>query len=240
MGQVKYFETPYKTRILLGNVADLHIGVAPKGINSSKLPIKNGINGTFYYSGYDEQKKEKIYYATSLLYVDYNGVKGVQGSWTANHFPNKQSCVIKYKDGSIKMIPVLNISQIQSELPRIEFVIGGAGLYNNGKIIKHEDEGFKGVFADIGRKCNKTLLGINTKTKQSVLVTRENLKNRESMNFITKRKLYDLEDLAKDLVADYGCDAVLQLDGGGSTVQYKDGKRIVGGGRIIHNYLYFD
>lgn len=239
MAKVDYFQTPFKTRILQGDLANLHVGVAPKGINSNRLKIKNGVNGTFYSRGRDD-KNNIVYYSTSLLYIDYNGVRGVQGTWTANHYPYKQSCVFKYKDGTVAMKPVLNIAEIQSELPKVEFMLGGVGLYGNDKLIRHEDEGFKGVFSDIARKTNKTLVGVNSKTKKIVLVTRENIKNREVRNKNTNRKLYDLEDLAIDLVKDFGCDSILQLDGGGSTVQYKDGKIIAGGtSRTIHSYIYF-
>lgn len=239
VSKIEYYETANKTRILCGDSSNFHIGISSKGISNSKLNIENGINGTFYYSGLDTDKVRQ-YYSTSLLYIDYKGIKGVQGTWTANHYPYKQSCLIKYKDSSITMKAILNIAEIQNELYKIEFILGGVGLFSCGKLIKHENEGFKGVFADISRKANKTLIGVNSKTKKIYLVTRENIKNREQKNLITKRKLYDLEDLAKDLSIDYGCDYVIQLDGGGSTTFVKDGKNIISTGRIIHSYCYFE
>ena len=229
--KIEYYETPNKTRILCSDVSNLKIGIAKDGISNSKLP-NNSINGTFFHYGYDDKTKKTIYYSTSLLYLDHNGIKGVQGSWTANHYPYKQSCLIKYKDGSITMKQVLNIAEIQSELSKIEWLIGGVGLYGNGKLLRYEDEGFIGVFSDIARKAPKSLIGVNSKTNKIYLVTRENIANRD--------KKYDLEDLALDLVADYSIDYILQLDSGGSTSMRKDDKNIISTGRKIHSYLYFD
>lgn len=239
--KIEYYETPNKTRILCSDISNFHIGVALSGVANSqlntKLGLKNAINGTFFYSGKDNNGKI-VYYSTSILYIDYNGVKGVQGSWVANHSPCKQSCLIKYKDNTIVMKRLLNISEIQSELPKIEFVLGGIGLYQDGKLLRYEDEGFVGVFADVARKADKTLIGVNTKTKKVYLVTRPSIANREKKNLLGK-KLYDLEDLAKDLALDYGVNLVLQLDGGNSTAMIKDSKTIISSGRVIHSYCYF-
>lgn len=233
--KVEYYESANKTRALIGDVANFHIGVSPSGIAgsqiTSKTGIKNLINGTFFYNGKDSNNKA-IYYSTSILYIDYNGVKGVQGSWQANHFPYPQSCLFKYKDNTMKMKRVYKIADIESELPKCEFVLGGIGLLDNGKLLRYEDEGFIGAFSDVARKANKTLIGVNTTKNKVYLVTRANIANRDTK--------YDLEDLAKDLYIDFGCNLVLQLDGGGSTLHCKDGKNIISTSRVIHSYCYFN
>lgn len=222
--KVEYYETANKTRILKGNLDNFQIACYKNGIANNKLPFDNCVNLTFFTYGVDETTKKKNYWATSILYANHS----VQGSWQSNGFPKKQSVLIKYKDGKVEMQQIINITDL--DLNRIDWVIGGLGLRNKDKLIRFEDEGFD---MSVAYKTWKTLIGYSIKENRIWLITRPNIRNRKTL----LDRSYDLNDLAMDFME---MDYLLVTDGGGSTVQYKDGKIIAGGsGRLIHSVGYF-
>jgi hypothetical protein len=217
---VKYSVTANKTHQLSGNVEDLQVKIVNK--NNRQITEKNCVNGTFFWNTTTPGEK----YSTSILYAEGKLYKA-----TANHLPSPQSVFIVYKNNTVEMKRIKNISEL--DLDKIRLVIGGIGLRNTlDSNFKYnpEAEGFKGVYADVLRKANKTIIGYNKKENKIYLMCRPNIYHESSYQ-------YDLLKLVKD--CEY--DIALSVDGGGSTFMNANGKNVfVGDGRIIHNILCFN
>lgn len=217
---VKYSVTANKTHQLSGNVEDLQVKIVNK--NNRQITEKNCVNGTFFWNTTTPGEK----YSTSILYAEGKLYKA-----TANHLPSPQSVFIVYKNNTVEMKRIKNISEL--DLDNIRLVIGGIGLRNTlDSKFKYDPtaEGFSGVYADVLRKANKTVIGYNKKENKIYLMCRPNIYHESSYQ-------YDLLKLVKD--CEY--DIALSVDGGGSTFMNANGKNVfVGDGRIIHNILCFN
>ncbi len=218
--KIKYSVTPNKTHQLSGNVEDLQVKIANK--NNRLITEKNCVNGTFFWNTKNPNEK----YPTSILYAEGKLYKA-----TANHLPSPQSVFIVYKDNTVEMKRIKNISEL--DLEKVRLAIGGIGLRNTlDPTFKYapEAEGFKGAYADVLRKTNKTVIGYNKKENKIYLMCRPDIYHSNSL-------LYDLQKLVKD--CDY--DIALSVDGGGSSCMFVDGENVFkGDGRIIHNILCFN
>ena len=218
VNKVEYAVTPNKTHELIGNVEDLQVKIVNK--NNRQITEKNCVNGTFFWNTTTPGEK----YSTSILYAEGKLYKA-----TANHFPNAQSVFIVYKNNTVEMKRIKNISEL--DLDNIRIAIGGIGLRNTlDSKFKYDPatEGFSGAYADVLRKTNKTVIGYNKKLNKIYLMCRPNIFHSSTS--------YDLLDLVRD--CEY--DIALSVDGGGSSCMFANGENAFkGDGRIIHNILCF-
>ena len=216
---VKYAVTPNRTHELSGDVKDLRVKIVNQ--SNARITEDNCVNGTFFWNTTNPNEK----YSTSILYADGKLYKA-----TANHLPNPQSCLIIYKDNTVDMKRLHNISEL--DLNNVKIVIGGVGLVNKfDKTFKYDlyGEGFRGAQSDVARRANKTVIGYKKNENKIYLMCRPNIYHQASLQ-------YDLLDLVRD--CEY--DIALSVDGGGSTFMNANGKNALpGDGRIIHNILYF-
>jgi hypothetical protein len=202
----KYSVTKNKTHMLEGSPLDLIVDIVDKPIWDI-INFTNCVNGTFYWYNQDGTT-----YPTSILIA--NG-KIYQDK--ANHlwdFGCPQAVYIVYKDGAVDMKVIKNINELGSAEFIKEFIhvaIGGVGLVNKlDPSFKYDParEGFKGKFADVLAKRNKTVLAYSKAEGKSYLLVRPSIFHKG--RFIWE---YDLLKLCKDC----GFDIAISLDGGGST-----------------------
>lgn len=202
---------------LKGSPQSLTIEVVDKKIWDI-TEFTNCTNGTFYW--HDINNKS---YATSIL---YNNGKLYQA--VANHFPNPQSVFIIYKDGKVDLKRIKNISEL--DINNIQLTVGGVGLRNTQDdkfYYSPVTEGFSGVYADVLRRANKTVLGYNKKLDKCYLLTIPNVTHGELINLISQgEEHYDI---------------AISLDGGGSTFMNAKGDYVFKGQatRRIHNIIRF-
>ena len=217
VSKVEYNVTKNGTHMLIGNVKDLKVKETNK---SNRIMVEpNSINLSFFWNLTNGKK-----YSTSILYTE-----GITHQYYANHLPYPQSCFIVYKDNTIDMKRLHNLSEI--DLSKVRLVIGGVGLINKlDSTFKYDlsGEGFIGSQSGVARKTRKTMIVYNKKEDKIYLVCRDNIYHKSSLQ-------YDLIDLAGD-IGDVG----IAVDGGGSSFQFANGKNVfVGDGRVIYNIAYF-
>ena len=102
-----------------------------------------GVNGTFFWYDADSNK-----YPTSILKI-----KDKILHHQANHYPDPQSILCYYQDGSLGIEIVQNASELKKP---VWWAIGGVGLYDK------DAEGFTGAFSDVWRKTNHMSIGYDT------------------------------------------------------------------------------
>ncbi|MFA9423773.1 MAG: N-acetylmuramoyl-L-alanine amidase [Sedimentibacter sp.] len=216
--QVDYYVTPKMTHQLCGNIEDFGIKI----VNKSNLSIEDAycVNGTFYW-----QDVNGVTYPTSILYAE-----GIIYQENANHFPSPQDTFVVFRDGTIKMIRIKKLSELN--LNDVRLAIGGIGLRDTmDEDFEYDpkETGFSGVYSDVLQKANKTVLGYNKKENKIYLMCRPNIYHKSLI-------LYDLVKLVKD--CEY--DIAVSVDGGGSPFM-NNGTEMVfkGDGRLINNIIGF-
>ncbi len=215
--KVEFSKTVNNTFMLYSDVENLKV----KEVNKSNgiLLEENYVNSTFFWSTTDGKK-----YSTSILYAD-----GITYQSNANHLPYPQDTFIINKDNSVEMKRIKSLGELN--LSKVKIAIAGVGLIdktNSSFVYDPAGCGFKGVYADVLRKTNKTMIVYNKSEDKLYLVCRPNIYHQSSL-------YYDLIDLAGD-IGDIAC----AFDGGGSTTMGANGKIVVNGdGRVIHSILYF-
>jgi len=211
----KYSDGIYELR---GEVKDLGVKVVNKSNRAIEEP--NCTNGTFFWH---INSKEK--YSTSILYAD-----GKLYQAAANHLPYPQSVYIVYKNDIVDLKLIKNISELN--LDKIRLVIGGVGIRNIfDSTFKYSpaSEGFKGVYADVLRRSNKTFIGYNKRLNKQYLLVLKNVTMAEAISIMTDNSTGEAYDI------------ILMVDGGGSTTMRANNETVLmGDGRKIHNILYFD
>lgn len=216
--KVEYFESSAGTKLLKGNIDLLNCVVYNKGCSNIAIQEKNCVNGTFFT--WDAGKN---YFSTSPLVVN-----GKAYRWESNH-KKPQSCFIIYKNNTVEMRRINNISELQ--LDQVKFLFGGVGLFNHfDPNFKYDpaSEGFSGMFSDVLRATNKTVIGYKKDENKIYLLTR---------NIVHQSDGYDLIDVCND----YKLDIALSLDGGGSTfLNYEGQSKRTGDGRRVHNVICFN
>jgi hypothetical protein len=212
----KYSDRIYELR---GEVKDLGIKIVNKSNRSIEEP--NCVNGTFFW----HTDKPNIKYSTSILYAD-----GKLYQAAANHLPYPQSVYIVYRDNTPDMKLIKNISEL--DLTKIKLVIGGVGIrntLNSSFRYSPATEGFKGVYADVLRRSNKTFIGYNKRLNKQYLLVLKNITMTEAISIISDNSTGEAYDIC------------LMLDGGGSAFLNNETDMVVyGDGRIIHNIIGFN
>lgn len=218
--QVNYSETPNKTRQMWADVSAFNIDIVDKPNNS--ILEKNCVNGTFF----GRSDKPGVLYPTSILVIDGKIYRN-----ESNHRPYPQSTFIVYDDNTVEMRLLHSASQL--DISKVRYAIGGVGLVNkfnpDFEYAPHK-EGFRGVYSDVLRRANKTVIGYRKKDNCIYLMTRP-------MIFHESAYYYDL----RQLVDDCWYDIALSIDGGGSTMMKYDGKyKMYGDGRLINSIVGFN
>ena len=217
--KVEYSVTKNGTYQLKGNVEDFGVKIVNKSNAAIEEPFCT--NGTFFWNDTVGTK-----YSTSILYAD-----SVVYQNFANHLPYSQNVFIVSKDGKVKMMKLNNLSELKLETVRL--AIGGIGLRNTlNDAFKYDPaaEGFTGIYSDVVRKTNKTVIGYNKKENQIYLMCRKNIIHNSNIEF-------DLLDLVED--CEY--DIAISVDGGGSTFMNNADEMVLkGDGRVIHNVLGYN
>lgn len=214
---VRYKKYSDKIHELRGEVKDLGVKIVNKSNRS--IEESNCTNGTFFWH---TNAKEK--YSTSILYAN-----GKLYQAAANHLPYPQSVYIIYKDNTVDLKRIKNISELN--LDKIRLVIGGVGIRNIfDSAFKYSpaSEGFKGVYADVLRRSNKTFIGYNKRLNKQYLLVLKNVTMAEVISIISDNSTGESYDIC------------LMCDGGGSTYLNNDTDMVVyGDGRVIHNIVGF-
>ncbi len=215
--KVEYTKTVNNTFMLCSDVENLKVKEVNK--SNSILLEENYVNSTFFWSTTDGKK-----YSTSILYAD-----GITYQSNANHLPYPQDTFVVNKDKTVEMKRIKSLGELN--LSKVRVAIAGVGLLdktNSSFIYDPASCGFKGAYADVLRKTNKTMIVYNKSEDKLYLVCRPNIYHQSSL-------YYDLIDLAGDIG-----DIAVATDGGGSTTMGANGKIVFNGdGRIIHSILYF-
>lgn len=195
-----YSVTKNRTHQLCGSPKELDVKIVDKKIWYITA-WTNWVNGTFFW--YDKDGKT---FPTSILIIDGEIIRD-----EANHlwdYDCPQSVIVVYNDGYVAMQTVKYAHDLDG-LKDIRLAIGGVGLVNTiDPTFRYNPsgEGFKGRFADVLRKTNKTVLAYNKKEDKIYLMTRPNIFHKSFWQF-------DLLKLCKACGYDYA----ISLDGGGST-----------------------
>lgn len=202
---------------LKGNPTDLDVKIVDKRIWDI-TEWTNIVNGTFFWR--DAQGKT---YSTSPLIVD-----GVIYQQYCNH-SKPQSVFIIYKDGTVALQKVTDVKQI-ANFSNVRIALGGIGLRNTlDKNFKYDPagEGFSGVYADVLRKTNKTVVGYSKTTGKVYLLAVRNITHDDLIKLISTGESYDI---------------AVSLDGGGSTFMDANKKYVFEGEntRRIHNIIGFN
>jgi len=231
--KVKVRYKKYSNRIheLRGNPEDLVNEIVDKRIWDI-TEFTNCTNGVFFVL----QGNGKTH-PTSILYEN-----GVAYQSVANHYKDfgcPQSVFIIYKDGTVDMKRIKNLSELN--ISNVRLAVGGLGLRNTQDpkfYYSPVTEGFKKGytlkgelkdFSDVLRKANKTVLGYNKRLNKCYLLTVPNVAHGELIKIISDNSTGEAYDIA------------ISLDGGGSTFMDALGKYVFQGqnSRQIYNILRF-
>ena len=218
-GEVIYKKYNDNIHEMQGEVSDLGIKVVDKKIWDI-TEWTNMVNGSFFWL--DSNGKT---YSTSPLVID-----GVIYQRYCNH-TKPQSVFIIYKDNTVALQKVTDVYNVK-DFNNVKHLIGGIGLRNTlDSSFKYDPagEGFSGVYADVLRTTNKTVVGYNKKHNKIYLLAVRNIHHN------------DLVKLVADNSADSAYDICVSLDGGGSTIFEYNKDYIVQGdpNRRIHNIVGF-
>jgi len=216
--EVRYKKYSDRIHELRGEVKDLFVKIVNKSNRAIEEPYC--VNGTYFW----HTDKPNIKYSTSILYAD-----GKIYQAAANHLPYPQSVYIVYKDNTVEMKLIKYLSEL--DLDKIKLVIGGVGIRNTlDSTFRYSpvSEGFSGVYADVLRRSNKTLIGYNKRLNKQSLLVLKNVTMAEVISIISDNSTGEAYDIC------------LMVDGGGSTTLNNETDMVVyGDGRIIHNIIMF-
>jgi hypothetical protein len=229
--EIRYKKYNDRIHELRGEVKDLVVDVVDKRIWDI-TEFTNCVNGTFYML----QGNGKTH-PTSILYQ--NGITYQSVADHYKHFETPQSVYIIYKNNTVDMKRIKNLSELN--LTNVKTVIGGLGLRNTlDPTFRYSPvtEGFKAGytlkegwkdFSDVLRKTNHTILGYNKNTNKIYLLVIQNATMAEVLKIISDNTYGEEYHIA------------LKLDSGGSTFMDALGKYVFQGqnSRQIHNILRF-
>src|SRR5574343_189078 len=164
-----YSVTKNQTHQLWGKPNELDVKIVDKKIWDI-TEWSNWVNGTFFW--FDKKGKT---FPTSTLIIDGDIIRD-----EANHlwdYVCPQSVIVVYKDGFVGMQTVRYAHQLDA-LRGIRLAIGGVGLVNTlDQTFEYNPakEGFKGKFADVLAKRNKTVLAYNKSEDMIYLMVRPSI-----------------------------------------------------------------
>lgn len=162
------------------------------------------MNGTFYWKG--NPNGIMIYNGTTLYHYSSHYWQG---------FPQS----VLYYDGNKLNIKRIKLAGDLGDVSKIKWAIGGVGLITPYGY-SPEAEGFSGAYADVLRKCNKTVLA--TKGNKAYMVVAKSI---------------DHTDLVGEL-RKHGFELAISLDGGGSTFLKCNNEVIIPtDGRTLNNWI---
>lgn len=184
--------------IIKAKPEDIQIVVANKKF--SQTTSKNIINGTYFWAG-----------QPNGIIVDKGKILCNSASHAWRGYPQS----VLYYDGA--KIGVKRVKSA-SELGNVKWAIGGCGMitpygYSPTK------EGFNGVYVDVLRTTNKTVIG--AKNGQIWLMVVPNISHGSLLNLLKELNL----------------DMAVSLDGGGSSVMRANGKAVMTSSRVINNWV---
>jgi exopolysaccharide biosynthesis protein len=166
----------------------LKISIQDKPAN--KITLQN-----FVTSGYQMMQANGEAYPLGILVSEGKVIQNRQ----PHNLP--AGTLIIYKDGKVDVKPVLDITQEKN----VWFAVSGCSILPK---IAMTEEGFFGQFSDIGRKCNRPVIGYNPiKNKIIVAVRPDSDISRGQLTLIN-----------------LGCTKGITLDAGGSTVLRVNGE----------------
>lgn len=144
------------------------------------------------------------------------GILVSEGKIISNRQPHyvPAGTLIIYKDGSVDVKPILDITKEKD----VWFAISGCSILPN---IRMDEEGFKGIYSDIGRTTDRPVFGYNPTKKKIVIAVRP------SSNI--NRGQLTLKNL--------GCSKGITLDAGGSTVLKVNNKFIKSTTRKLYSVI---
>lgn len=166
----------------------LRISIQDKPAN--KITLQN-----FVTSGYQMMQANGEAYPLGILVSEGKVIQNRQ----PHNLP--AGTLIIYKDGKVDVKPMLDITQEKN----VWFAVSGCSILPK---IAMTEEGFSGQFSDIGRKCNRPVIGYNPiKNKIIVAVRPDSDISRGQLTLIN-----------------LGCTKGITLDAGGSTVLRVNGE----------------
>jgi len=149
----------------------------------------------------------------------YQGILVSEGKVLSNNQPHGKPCgtLIVYNDGRVVCKPLLSINGEQN----VWFAVSGCTIMPE---IRMDQEGFVEKFSDIGRSCNRPVIGYNPTTKKVIIAVRGNS---------------DIRTAAATL-SNLGCTIGITLDAGGSTtLKVSNTYYFNGDGRRIPGVIYW-
>ena len=190
------------THVVEVNPVDLQISLQDMAANNIQL-------SNFVTSGFQLLQAEKTtlsMFPTSLeiiqkgKYLTYPlGILVSGGHIIQNRQPHGKPAgtLIVYKDGRVECKPILNLLT-ETDYNNIWFAVSGCSIWPK---IRMAEEGFVSAFADIGRICQRPVIGYRKKDNKIVIAVRKD--SNISRGQLTLKNL--------------GCDFGITLDAGGST-----------------------
>ena len=141
--QKQLSDLPIETKSLPKNIIeinplDLKLSIQDKRADTIDL-------NNFITSGYQWHHKNGVTYPLSMMVSE--------GKIIHNGQPHGKSAgtLIVYKDGSVNCKPILDITKEKN----VCFAVGGCSIYPQ---IKMKEEGFTGIYSDIGRNTDRPMI----------------------------------------------------------------------------------
>lgn len=195
------YERIGSTDIVRISPMDLKIRIADQIGKNINLP--NFINGGYFWWQADGKS-----YPLGILVSE--------GKIISNRQPHGKPAgtLIVYKCGHVTVKEILDITQEKD----VWFAISGCSVLPKIRMV---EAGFVGAYADIGRECDRPMIGYNP-TLNKIVIAR-----RPGTNMARARETFlNLE-----------CSVGITLDGGGSTNMCVEGRRLAGTTRRINNII---
>lgn len=177
-------------------------------ISVQNIPANLILHRNFVTSGY--QMMQAVGGAYPL------GIFVSEGKVIQNRQPHNKPAgtLIVYRNGKVDCKSLLDISQEKN----VWFAVSGCSIWPK---IKMKEEGFSGKFADIGRICQRPVIGYRKKDNKVVIAVRDS------------SNIYRGQLTLKNL----GCDCGITLDAGGSTILRVNGVHKFNTVRQLHNVI---
>ena len=170
---------------------------------ANHIEVPNFVNG-----GYFGLHPDGSTYSSGLLMSEGKIISNV-----ATH-GQRVTTVCVFYDGVVQVKPIEDLTQ---ELG-LRFAISGAGIYPDNRLVQ---EGFTGVFSDIGRDTDRTIVGYRESDNKIVICV------------VKGANISESQQIFKNL----GVTAGITLDGGGSTCCKVNGEYKIGTTRRINSIV---
>jgi len=205
----------------------LSLKISVQDMAANKIPLKNMVTPGFitWDATYENGKKLSKVKAVPL------SILASEGKIICNRQPHLGFGNVKYPAGTLIIyrngtVAVKSIISLDAEKD-VWFAVGGCSILPK---IQMKEEGFcirkcldgkTRDFSDIGRTCNRPVIGYNPTTKKVIIAVRSD------SNIARGRQT----------LINLGCTMGVTLDAGGSTVLKVDGKYKVNTSRILYSVI---